>query len=163
MLGVKLQALVYDILPSRNAPESGAQSVGSPPPPPPPPPSTASQSSVQTWDTTLSVQTLLRCSYSPGVQSRASTSVRTWKMPSRGNHSIVCTQENAAHTTSTLGDGVWRRPKLQGEFLKKDHKRLTKSSGKRKRRREGNIQKCLWTDANNNPTTTPALLNVNWC
>ena len=27
MLGVKLQALVYDILPSRNVPESGAQSV----------------------------------------------------------------------------------------------------------------------------------------
>ena len=38
MLGVKLQAFVYDILPSRNAPESGAQSVGSPPPHPTPPP-----------------------------------------------------------------------------------------------------------------------------
>ena len=161
MLGVKLQALVYDILPSRNAPESGAQSM--PPPRPPAPPALIRESvfSADPRHYTLCADSL-RCSYSPGVQSRASTSVRTWKMPSRDNHSILCTQENAAHTTSTLVTECGGDQSCKENFFK-GHKRLTKSSGKRKHRREGNIQKCLWTDANNNPTTTPALLNVNWC
>ena len=46
----------------------------------------------------LTVQTLLRCSYSPRVQSHASTSGGTLKIPNPGSHTIVCTQENTAHT-----------------------------------------------------------------
>ena len=44
----------------------------------------------------LSVQTLLRCPYSPCVQSRGSTSVCTLKIPHTGSHTIVWTHENTA-------------------------------------------------------------------
>ena len=36
----------------------------------------------------LPLQTLLRCPYSPCVQSHASTSVRTLKIPNTGNHTL---------------------------------------------------------------------------
>ena len=44
------------------------------------------------------VQTLLRCPYSPCVQSHASTSVCTLKIPNTGSHTIVWTHGNTAHT-----------------------------------------------------------------
>ena len=44
-----------------------------------------------------SVQTLLRCSHSPHVQSHSSTSVRTLKITDTGSHTIVWTHENSAH------------------------------------------------------------------
>ena len=44
----------------------------------------------------LSVQTPLRCSYSPKVQRYGLTSVRTLRIPNTGNYAIVCTHENAA-------------------------------------------------------------------
>ena len=46
----------------------------------------------------LSVQTLLRCSYSPRVQSHAFPSVCTLKIPSTGNNTFVWTHENTART-----------------------------------------------------------------
>ena len=46
----------------------------------------------------LPVQTVLRCPYSPRVQSHASTSVRTLQTPYLDNHASVWTHENAAHT-----------------------------------------------------------------
>ena len=46
----------------------------------------------------LSVQTFLRCPYRPRVQSHASTSVRTLKIPNTGSHAIVWTHENTALT-----------------------------------------------------------------
>ena len=45
----------------------------------------------------LSVQTLLRCPYSPRVQSLASRSVRELKTPDTGSHTIGRTHENTAH------------------------------------------------------------------
>ena len=46
----------------------------------------------------LSVQTLLRCPYSPRVQSHASTSVRALKIPKHWQpYTIVWTHENTAH------------------------------------------------------------------
>ena len=47
----------------------------------------------------LSVQTLLRCSCRPRVQSHASTSARTIKIPNTGNHTILWTHKNTAHTS----------------------------------------------------------------
>ena len=46
----------------------------------------------------LPVQTVLRCPYSPRVQSHASQSVSTLKIPNTGNHTIVWTHGNTAHT-----------------------------------------------------------------
>ena len=46
----------------------------------------------------LPVQTLLRCPYSPRVQSHAAASVHTLKIPNSGSHTIVWTNENAAPT-----------------------------------------------------------------
>ena len=45
----------------------------------------------------LPVQTLLRRPYSPCVQSLASTSERTLKIPNTGSHTIVWTHESTAH------------------------------------------------------------------
>ena len=45
----------------------------------------------------LPVLTHLRCSCSPRVQSLASTSVCTVKIPSTGSHTIVWTHKNTAH------------------------------------------------------------------
>ena len=45
----------------------------------------------------LSVQTLFRCPLSPRVQSLASTSERTLKIPDINSHMIVWTHENTAH------------------------------------------------------------------
>ena len=41
---------------------------------------------------------LLRCPYSPRVQSHTSTSVRTLKIANIGSHTIVWTHENTPHT-----------------------------------------------------------------
>ena len=46
----------------------------------------------------LSVQTLLRGSCRPRVQSHASTSARTIKIPNTDNHTILWTHKNTAHT-----------------------------------------------------------------
>ena len=46
----------------------------------------------------VSFQCRLWCLYSPRVQSHASTSARTLKIPNTGSHTIVRKQENAAHT-----------------------------------------------------------------
>ena len=46
----------------------------------------------------LSEQTLLRCPYSPRVQSHAFTSMRTLKIPSISTHTFVWTYENTART-----------------------------------------------------------------
>ena len=46
---------------------------------------------------------LLLCPYSPRVQSRAATSVRTLKMANTGSHTIVWTQEEAAHSDTLTG------------------------------------------------------------
>ena len=46
----------------------------------------------------LPVQTLLRCLYSPRVQSHALTSARTLKIPSTSSHTTVWTYENTAQT-----------------------------------------------------------------
>ena len=45
----------------------------------------------------LPLQTLLRCPYSPRVQSLASTSANSLKIPHTGSHTIVWTHENTAH------------------------------------------------------------------
>ena len=45
----------------------------------------------------LPVQTLLRCPYSPCVQSHASASGRTLQIPNTGSHIIVWTHKNTAH------------------------------------------------------------------
>ena len=45
----------------------------------------------------IPVQTVLRCPYSPCVQSRASTSVCTLKIPNTGSHTVVWTHENTTH------------------------------------------------------------------
>ena len=58
----------------------------------------------QSW---LSVQTLLRCPYSPRGQQQASKSVRTWKIPSTGSHSIVWTHENTAPTAIGMGSAAF--------------------------------------------------------
>ena len=50
--------------------------------------------------------------YSPSVQSHASTSVRTLKIPNTGSHTIVWTQENTAHRQE------WVAPLLQLLCLK---------------------------------------------
>ena len=44
------------------------------------------------------MQTLLRYPYSPRVQSHASTSERTLKIPNTGSHTVVGTDGNTAHT-----------------------------------------------------------------
>ena len=49
-----------------------------------------------------SVQALLRCPYSPCVQSHASTSVRTLKIPNTGSHTIVWTHKQL-HTLIGMG------------------------------------------------------------
>ena len=49
-------------------------------------------------DFSLSVQTLLRCPYSPRVQSHTSTSVRTPKIPNIGNHIILWPHDNTVHS-----------------------------------------------------------------
>ena len=46
----------------------------------------------------LSPQTLLQCSYNPSVQSHASTSAHTLKIPDTGSHTTIWTHENAAYT-----------------------------------------------------------------
>ena len=46
----------------------------------------------------LFVQTLLRCPYSPRVQSHALTSVRKLKIRSTGSYTFVWTHENTALT-----------------------------------------------------------------
>ena len=51
------------------------------------------------------MQTLLRCSSSPHVQSRAPTSVGTLKIPGIGRNTIVWTHENSAHTGVRVGMG----------------------------------------------------------
>ena len=48
----------------------------------------------------LSIQTLLRYSHSPRVQSHASTSVSTLKTPSTGSHIPLFGHHNTAHTDS---------------------------------------------------------------
>ena len=45
----------------------------------------------------LPVHTLLRCPHSPRVQSYASRSVRTLKIPHTGSHTIVWTHKNTKH------------------------------------------------------------------
>ena len=45
----------------------------------------------------LSVQTLVRCPYSPHVQSHASTSVHMLKILNTGSHTTVWTYENTTH------------------------------------------------------------------
>ena len=50
----------------------------------------------------LSMQTLLRYSHSPRVQSHASTSVSTLKNPSTGSHIAVFGHHNTAHTDSHI-------------------------------------------------------------
>ena len=57
----------------------------------------------------LPVQTLLRCPYSPRVQSHAPTSVRTLKIPNTGSHTLVCTDENTARTDSLEWVGLLLR------------------------------------------------------
>ena len=42
--------------------------------------------------------TLLRCPYSPRVQSHASASVCMLKIPNTGSYTIVWTHENTTHT-----------------------------------------------------------------
>ena len=56
----------------------------------------------------LSVRTLLRCAYSPRVQSYSLPSVRTLKISRISVCTIVWRFENTAHTRSTLEDGAWR-------------------------------------------------------
>ena len=52
----------------------------------------------------LSVQTLLQCPYSPGVQLHASTSVCMLKIPNTGIH-IVWTHKNTAHSDTLIKMG----------------------------------------------------------
>ena len=52
----------------------------------------------------LSVQTLLQCPYSPGVQLHASTSVCMLKIPNMGIH-IVWTHKNTAHSDTLIKMG----------------------------------------------------------
>ena len=68
----------------------------------------------------LWVQTLLRCPFSPCVQSHALTSMPTSKIPSTGSRTFVGTQENTARTVRNgqrWSCGCWklsqvRRPKF---------------------------------------------------
>ena len=48
------------------------------------------------------VQTLLRCPYSPWVQSHALTSVLMLKIPSTGSHTFIWTHRNVAHTVRNV-------------------------------------------------------------
>ena len=50
----------------------------------------------------LSLQTLLRCPYSPRGQSHASTPVLTLKIPNTGSHTIIWTHDNTAQTNSDM-------------------------------------------------------------
>ena len=50
-----------------------------------------SQSQLLAW-------TLLRCPYSPRVQSHVSITVRTLKIPNTGSHTVVWTHKNTTHT-----------------------------------------------------------------
>ena len=53
----------------------------------------------------LSAHTLLRCPYSPHVQSHALTSVRSLKNPRIGSHTFVWTHENTAIPHALLETG----------------------------------------------------------
>ncbi len=54
----------------------------------------------------LSMQTLWRCPYSPRVRARASTSVRTLKIPNTGNHIALFGDRKTLHTLIGMGSAA---------------------------------------------------------
>ena len=55
----------------------------------------------------LPVRTFLRCPYSPRVQSHASTSACTLKIPDTRSHTIVWTHENTVHTAIGMSSAAF--------------------------------------------------------